>query len=78
MNRGNVLRMGGGNRNGREGVIDKKEGEMKTEKGKKRRGLSHVGEMVGGAYFVIATALISTISADLSLTNGTIVTPNDY
>lgn len=47
-NRGNVLRMGGGNRNGREGVIGKKEGEMKTEKGKKRRGLSHVGEMVGG------------------------------
>ena len=29
-------------------MIDKKEGEMKTEKGKKRRGLSHVGEMVGG------------------------------
>ena len=48
-NRGNGLRMGDGNRNGREGVIGKKEGEMKRGKGEKRRGLSHVGEMVGGA-----------------------------
>ena len=30
------------------GVL-KKEGKMKTGKGEKRRGLSHVGEMVGGA-----------------------------
>ena len=30
------------------GVL-KKEGEMKIGKGKKRRGLSHVGEIVGGA-----------------------------
>lgn len=57
-------------------MIGKKEGEMKRGKGKKRKGLSHVGEMVGGANFVIATATISTISANLSLTNGTIVTPN--
>lgn len=42
------MRMGDGNRNGREGVIGKKEGEMKRGKGEKRRGLSHVGEMVGG------------------------------
>lgn len=48
-NRGNGLRMGDGNRNGREGVIGKKEGKMKRGKGKKRRGLSHVGEIVGGA-----------------------------
>ena len=58
-------------------MIGKKEGEMKRGKGKKRKRLSHVGEMVGGANFVIDTALI-TISAYLSLTNGTIVTPNDY
>ena len=30
--------MGDGNRNGREGVIGKKEGEMKTEKGKREEG----------------------------------------
>lgn len=57
-NRGNGLRMGDGNRNGREGVIGKKEGEMKRGKGEKRRGLSHVGEMVGGADSVtVSTAL---------------------
>lgn len=53
-NRGNGLRMGDGNRNGREGVIGKKEGEMKRGKGEKRRGLSHVGEMVGGANSITA------------------------
>ena len=60
-NRGNVLRMGDGNRNGREGVIGKKEGKMKRGKGKKRRGLSHVGEIVGGAnYIPVSTAFKRT------------------
>ena len=55
------MRMGDGNRNGREGVIGKKEGEMKRGKGEKRRGLSHVGEMVGGANFVtVSTAFTRT------------------
>lgn len=54
------MRMGDGNRNGREGVIGKKEGKMKRGKGKKRRGLSHVGEMVGGANAVTASTTLTS------------------
>lgn len=75
-NRGNVLRMGGGNRNGREGVIGKKEGEMKRGKGEKRRGLSHVGEMVGGANAVNSTALTRTLATNTFLTKWTNMVSN--
>ena len=70
-NRGNGLRMGDGNRNGREGVIGKKEGEMKRGKGEKRRGLSHVGEIVGGANFVTGTFTIifTAIATHIASTN---------
>lgn len=58
-NRGNGLRMGDGNRNGREGVIGKKEGEMKRGKGEKRRGLSHVGEIIGGANTILSVSALA-------------------
>lgn len=53
-----VMRMEGGL--GFEMGVLKKEGKMKTEKVKKR-GLGHVGEMVGGANFVtVSTAFTRT------------------
>ena len=37
-------------------MIGKKEGEMKRGKGEKRRELSHVGEMVGGANTILSVS----------------------
>ena len=77
-NRGNGLRMGDGNRNGREGVIGKKEGEMKRGKGEKRRGLSHVGEMVGGANSITAITTFTTAKTNRLLAKWTIVMYSCY
>ena len=37
-------------------MIGKKEGEIKTGKGEKRRGLSHVGEIIGGANTILSVS----------------------
>ena len=49
----------------------KKEGEMKIGKGKMRNGLSHIGEMVGGADFVTGTVTIvfTAIPTHIASTN---------
>ena len=59
-------------------MIGKKEGEMKRGKGEKRRGLSHVGEMVGGANSITAITTFTTAKTNRLLAKRTIVMSSCY